>query len=136
MDKINVHNLFPSAKLNNAPLDVKNLYNPKENMKTQKTNLNIERLVSLREERKNRTVEQYDKIFHRCINKVHAANNLGKLNVIYTVPEAIYMHPDYNPYECLDRLNSKLEDNNFETILLIDQISIFISWLNIDKKKK
>ena len=41
-------------------------------------NFNLERLIKLREERKNKVLTQYEKVFGFCLNKITLANNLNK----------------------------------------------------------
>ena len=132
MDKINISNIFPDTKIENSkPLDIYSLYHPENN----KTKIDIERLINLRKERKKKTIEQYDKYFQSCINKIQMANTLGKLSLTYQVPKIVFMYPDYNPYECLEHINRKLEDLKLDTTVVPEFLTIYINWVNIGQKK-
>lgn len=138
MDKISINNLFPTNKYNdydNKPLDVYSLYNHKANKEEQQINMNIDRLISLREERKEKLIREYDRIFKMCMSKIHMANNLNRVFIIYEVPLATSMFPEYRTTECLDRLKKKLNDSCFESKIL-DHKSIFISWENLGELRK
>lgn len=134
MDKININNLFPSSSDDFMPLDVQSLFNLNEQKNRKKINFNIERLIKLREERKNKVLSQYEKVFGFCLNKINLANNLNKLEVIYDIPEAMYGSFEYNQLDCLLYIDNKLKDMGLDT-LLIDNNSLYISWLELGKTK-
>jgi len=129
MDRISINNLFPSSN-DFKPLDVYSLYHTKEQRTTNKINFNIDRLIKLREERKNKIFIQYDKIFNMCLNKINSANNLNKTEIIYDVPDAIYGHVDYNRINCLEYIEQKLKDMCLDTLVLNNK-TIYVSWLNL-----
>lgn len=133
MDQISISNLFPSSS-DFKPLDVYSLYNTKEQRIQNQLNFNIERLVKLREERKNKIFVQYDKIFNACLNKINRANNLHKTEVLFDIPEGIYGHNDYNPLQCIEYIDKKLKDMCLDTLIL--KQSIYISWLNLSDNLK
>lgn len=134
MDKISISNLFPST-YDFQPLDVDNLYNTQDQKTKNKINFNIDRLVKLREERKSKILIQYEKVFNICLNKINLANNLNKTEIVYDVPEAIYGHFDYNINDCVEYIDNKLKNMDFDTLQL--NKSIYISWLNLgDNRKK
>lgn len=136
MDKININNLFPATTLNDfQPLDVQSLFNLNEQKNRKKINFNMERLIKLREERKNKVLSQYEKVFGFCLNKISLANTLNKLEVVYDVPEAMFGSFEYNSIDCLLYIDNKLKDMGFET-LLISNSSLYISWLNLGKAEK
>ena len=132
MDQISISNLFPSSDF--KPLDVYSLYNTKEQRIQNQLNFNIERLVQLREEKKNKIFIQYDKIFNACLNKINRANNLHKTEVLFDIPEGIYGHSDYNPLQCLEYIEKKLQDLCLDTLILKN--SIYISWLKLGDNLK
>lgn len=134
MDKISINNLFPSTN-DFQPLDVNTLCNPQENKIKNKINFNIDRLIKLREERKQKIFIQYDKIFNMCLNKINLANNLNKTETMYEVPEVIYGYFDYNSFACLHYIEDKLRNMNMDTILYNEK-TIYISWLNLEENIK
>ncbi|QKF93940.1 hypothetical protein QKU48_gp0482 [Fadolivirus algeromassiliense] len=135
MDKISINNLFPSTSSDFQPLDVNTLYNPQENKIKNKINFNIDRLIKLREERKQKIFVQYEKIFNMCLNKINLANNLNKTEIIYEVPEAAYGYFDYSSQDCLNYIEERLKNMDLDTLLL-DPKTIYVSWLNLEENKK
>lgn len=133
MDKISISNLFPTSS-DFRPLDVYSLYNTKEQRIQNQLNFNIDRLVKLREEKKNKIFIQYDKIFNMCLKKINRANDLYKTEVIFDIPEGIYGQNDYNPLQCIEYINKKLHDMCLDTLIL--NKSIYISWLNLGENLK
>lgn len=132
MDRISVSNLFPATR-NFEPLNVNNLYNTRDQKTKNKLTFNIDKLIKLREERKQKIFAQYDKIFNICLNKITLANSLNKTEVTYDVPEAVYGHLDYNIIDCIAYINEKLEQMHFDT-LIFEKI-IYVSWLNLEENK-
>jgi hypothetical protein len=129
MDKININNLFPYAN-DFKPLDVYSLYHTRDKQITNKINFNIERLIKLREERKNKILIQYEKIFNMCLKKINTANNLNKTEIVYDVPEAIFGYLEYNRLRCLEYIEKKLKDMHLDALILNNK-TIYVSWLNL-----
>lgn len=134
MDKICINNLFKGAN-DFKPLNVHTLYEIKGNKDKEKVNLNIDRLINLRDERENRIIVQYEKSYNTCLTKITTANELGKTSVVFTVSETVYGYFNYNPIECIKYINSKLEEEKFDTLILNDT-TIYISWLNLGKNRQ
>ena len=134
MDKLSINNLFPS---NNdfGPLDVYSLFNSKKKNKNNQINFNIDKLINLREDRKKKVLEQYEKVFQRCLNKINLVNSLDKFDIIFQVPKWIYGFNDYTSIECLLHLQSNLIKLHFDT-LLISSKSIYISWKDLKKNRE
>ena len=134
MERISINNLFPS---NNTfkPLDVYSLYNTKEQRIKNKINFSIDRLINLREERKKKILEQYDKVFNICLNKINTANNLNKTETIYEVPNGIYGFIDYKPLECVHYIQKKLHDMCLNTLILSENV-LYISWTYLEENIK
>lgn len=130
MDKISVANLFPTNRF--RPLDVNSLYNTRKQREDNKNNFNIDRLIKLREEKKKKIVEEYEKIYNMCLNKITLANNLGNTEVIYEVPDAVYGKLEYNIVDCIAYIINKLDEMKLDTMIF--QKSIYISWLDLPNK--
>lgn len=130
MDKISVSNLFPTNKF--RPLDVNSLYNTRKQKEENSNNFNIDRLIKLREEKKKKIIEEYEKIYKMCLNKITLANNLGNTEVIYEVPDAVYGKLEYNIVDCIAYIINKLDEMKLDTMIF--QKSIYISWLDLPNK--
>lgn len=137
MDKLSIDNLFPCAapREDDKPLDIYSLCNYRDNRVEKKINYNIDRLITLREDRRKKLEEQYTRIFKMCMTKIHLANNLNKTEVIYQVPDIVYRYPEYDPMECLRKLDKKLTDQCFVTHFLPHQM-ISISWEDIEQRRR
>lgn len=131
MEKININNLFPSV-VTDDPLDVHSLFNLEEQKNRKKMNFNLDKLVKLREERKNKVISQYEKVLGFCLNKITLANNMNMLEVIYEIPEVMFGSFEYNPVDCILYINEKLKDMKLDTLIL-DDFSLYISWSNLGK---
>jgi hypothetical protein len=134
MDKININNLFKGAT-EFKPLNVQTLYDVKGNKEKEKFNLNIDRLINLRDERENKVLEQYEKNYNGCLSKITMANELGKTSVVFTVPETVFGYYNYSPTECIKYTNTRLGSEKFDTLVLSDN-SLYISWLNLKKNRE
>jgi hypothetical protein len=133
MEKISIKNLFKeSCKF--GELNVHTLCNVNNNKDKEKVTLNIDRLIHLRDERENRILIQYDKIYHNCLLKITAANEANKTAIVFTVPDALFGHNNYDTSKCIDFIDNKLKEEKFDTLILND-ISIYISWLNLGKNR-
>ena len=134
MDKININNLFPGSSDNYSPLDVESLFNLNEQKNKKKMNFNVERLIKLREERKNKVLSKYEKVFGLCLNKITLANNMNKLEVVYDLPDFMYGSFEYNVFDCLIYIDEKLKNMNLDT-LIINENTLYISWADLGKEK-
>lgn len=135
MDRININNLFSSSTINNKPLDVHSLYNPKENKIKNNIKFNVDRLVNVRDEQERRIYDGYKKIYNMCLNKIDTANSMRKTEIIYEIPRSVFRCPDYSPWECKDYLQKKLRKLDMDTLMMSDHF-MFISWLNIKENRK
>ncbi len=132
MDKININNLFGGT--NNKPLNVHTLYDTKGNKDKEKVSLNIERLINLRDERKNRVLIQYEKTYNSCLNRITTANELNKTDITFVAPESSFGHIDYNVVDCIDYIKRKLDELKLDTLILSES-TLYISWLNLGKNR-
>lgn len=135
MEHINIDNLFlPNNKDKHEPLDVYSLFNTKENKTHSKINFSIEKLMKSNEKNKKKTLQQYQKIYNLCLNKIDMANIHKMTDIIYNVPKAVFRYPLYDPLECLNYIENNLRALYMDTLILSNS-SIFISWANIKENK-
>lgn len=132
MDKICINNLFKTTEF--KPLNVQTLYDVKGNKEKEKFNLNIDRLIHLRDERENKVITEYEKLYNNCIGKITMANELNKTSVVFNAPESVYGYFNYSPIECIKYINAKLENEKFDTLIISDN-KLYISWLNLGKNR-
>jgi hypothetical protein len=133
MDKICINNLFKTTEF--KPLNVQTLYDVKGNKEKEKFNLNIDRLIHLRDERENKVISEYEKMYNNCIGKITMANELNKTSVVFNAPESVYGYFNYSSSECVKYINKKLESEKFDTLIISDN-KLYISWLNLGKNRE
>jgi hypothetical protein len=134
MNNININNIF-SVSHTNKILDVNSLYYPTENIIQTKIDFSIDSLINEREERKKKVIAQYKKTFHRCLIKIKIANKLNKTDIIFNIPDGVFMMPEYSMTECMSYLRQKLGCLYMETYVLSTK-SLFITWINIENNRK
>jgi len=137
MEQLNIKNLFPSSNpvTENKPLSVSTLYNHKENIKQNKIDFTIEKLLDVQEERKKKVIDEYRKSFNLILKKITDANKLGYYDLIFDVPYSAYMCPEYNITDCLDFVERRLRKIYMDTLRMGTR-SIFISWSNLENNRK
>ena len=136
MDKLNVDNLFPSTnKTKNRPLDVYTLYNNRVIQKDKEIEFSIDSLINFREDKKKRAVEHYERIYEMCLDRIAYANKMSKTDIVYRIPLGIYRCPEFLSKECLRIIETRLRKLYLDTLIL-DQSSLFISWMNLAQNKK
>lgn len=132
MDKININNLFKGAEI--KPFNVHTLCDVRNKKEKEKVELNIDRLINIRDERENKVLEHYTKIYESCLKKINAANELLKTSLMFSVPESIFAVPNYDTVNCIEFIETKLKNEKFDT-LVINDTTIYISWLNLGKNR-
>ena len=132
MDHINIGNIFSNGSKveNNNPLDVNSLYNTQKNLEKQKLDFNINKLINVREERRQEVINRYRKVFRICLKKITEANRLNATDIIFEIPKAIFGCTEYNQIECNKYVEKKLKMLYLDTLPLSKK-SLFISWKNI-----
>jgi hypothetical protein len=132
MDHINIGNLFSNGSRvdNYIPLDVNSLYNTQKNLEEQNLDFNINKLINVREERRQEVINKYRKVFRICLKKINEANRLNTTDMIFEIPQAIFGCSEYSQFECINYIEKKLRNLYLDTLPLSKK-SLFISWKNI-----
>lgn len=136
MERLNINNMFPESKIReDKPLDVRSLYYSTEKRRSKKVEFKVEDITKRWEEKRKKVVQQYKKVYNMCLNAIKNSNKMNKFDIVYEVPIAVYMCPDYSSVECLEYIEEKLKKLYLDT-LIINHFSIFISWVNIKENKE
>ena len=145
MDNINIVNLFTSSYCkadSHEPLDVRSLFtfykkcNLKINEDNRKTvDFSVDSLINVRKEKKRMIHNKYKRITDVCLNKIKNANKINQTDIIFNVPLTVFGCNEYNPWGCLDYMEYKLRKLHMDTYIM-SEITIFISWLNIENNMK
>lgn len=134
MHNISINNLFGETE-NNKQLNVYSLCNTKMDKDKEKINLNIDRLIHLRNERKNKVLVHYEKAYESCVRKITEANEINKTDLIHTVLDISSLYPDFSLINCVEHIKNKLDELKLDVVILTHN-TIYISWLNLDKNIK
>ena len=135
MEKLNIDNLFSTKNKISAssePLTVYTLFHPDINKET--NNLNINRLINVREKRKDKIIKEYKKKYIQCYKTIEKLNNLNTYKMVHVVPTVVYDCPDYKPEDCIKYIENKLK-KYYMDILVLSNKSIFISWDNLKENR-
>ena len=128
MDKISVNNLF-NLKDDFRPLSVDNLKGHTNETKQIKPELNFQKMIEHRKEKENKILEQYEKIYNICLNKINVANTHNRTQTVCEIASTVYGHTNYKLADCMLYVINKLESQNLDVIIL--QNSIYISWEHV-----
>ena len=136
MDKININNLFVGANAGKSgEINIKNIFDTNDNYSSSSVKVNIDKMISMKEEKKRKAREQYSKIYGICTNKINDAISVGNSELIFDIPYKVPFVIEYSNVECMEYINEKLKDIDMDTILVSD-VSIFISWRFIEENMK
>ena len=139
MNNININSIFGKNSSNggesNKPLDVHTLFHSGYVKTDAKPRFSVDSLINEREEKKKKVIYQYKRIFHMCLKKIQLANRMNKYEILYEVPEAIFMYPEYNSYDCLKYIDDRVKKLFMDTCILSNK-TIFITWYDIKENKR
>lgn len=135
MDKISVDTLFPNTKIKNRELNVDNLFPPETRLGDNIEYFDADELINENKKKKLEIHKTYRKMLNQCYDDIKYQNSLEKYDTIFSVPEFIFMIPNYNSKECLEYLEKKLRRHYIDTYI-ISETEIFVSWFNIEKNKE
>ena len=116
MNGININNLFldGSNKIKrNDPLTVHSLFNKNTTQNNNDNSFITTKLINERKKRKYQALLEYRRIMKSCISDIDRVNDIGYVNMIFTIPMAIINNVDYNSHECAEYVFHKLKDLSF-----------------------
>lgn len=139
MHSINIDNLFPRSKEKERTtpktIDISTLFHPVAHKDKGYVDFNVDHLLQEQQERKEKIKNEYKRIFNLCLKKIKLANKLDQKDILFDVPESVFMHTKYDPLECLLFIQERLRKLFLDTFIIsINQI--FISWNNVESNKK
>lgn len=136
MHRFSVNSLFPEANCkDDTKLDVENIFDTKKNKLNQEIQFNIDKLISNKEEKQEKVIFEYRKVYNVCLSKITLFNSVHKTDFIYQVPGSVFMMPEYKPYNCLEYIQEKLSKLFIDTIILSEN-KIFISWKDLESNRR
>lgn len=123
MNKINLDLLFPHIKSEEA-LSVNNLYTET------KVPFNTSILVQKKEHRRMKIKNCYKGVLNNCYRNIREANNIGKTDIIFSIPRVMVQNIHYNQSHCQIYIEKKLKELKIDTLRLNDY-QLFITWVTI-----
>lgn len=139
MDKINVNILVPNAQsleetYSNGTFDVNTLANIK-NSNDSTLHFNINSLIKIRKEKREKLLETYIKYYNRCIDKIKLLNNRNISDLFYEVPTNVPDVYGYKSIDCIEFISNKLKTFYMDTYK-INNYTIFVTWKYIEANKE
>jgi len=139
MDKININILVPNAQTieethSNGTLDVNTLANMKKNNDST-THFNIESLIKIRKEKREKLLETYIKYYNRCVDKIKMLNNRNITDLFFEVPMNIPDCYGYKPIDCIEFISNKLKTFYMDTCK-VNNHTLFVTWKYIEANKE
>lgn len=135
MNTININQLFPSENTTkkNGKLDIESLFKglPLNNIK--KNNFSSAQLLEGINDRRVKKLKYFIKCLNSCTKQIEKMDKEGYTDTVFTVPDYVTEIPSYNSNECLDYIIDNLTLQKLD-ILKISNISIFITWSDIELK--
>lgn len=94
-------------------------------------------LIERRKKRAEDLQKQYMMCYKHCWDKIDASDKDGLTETIFEIPSNLPHYPEYSPTDCINMIQTKLRKEEFmDTIILNNDQSIFINWMNIEKNRE
>lgn len=136
MDKININNLFTNANAGRSgEINVRNIFDCDENQSLSTIELNIDRMLEIKEEKRQQAKVQYTKILNLCTQKINDAISIGKNEIIFEIPMYVPLINEYSYSDCMTYLIDKIKKLDMD-IIKVSDLSLFISWAFIEENRK
>lgn len=139
MDKININILVPNDHVrdesySNGTIDVNTLANMK-NSNDNAIHFNIDSLIKIRKEKREKLLETYIKYYNRCVDKIKMLNNRNITDIFFEVPTNVPDCYGYKSIDCVEFISNKLKIFFMDTYK-INNYTLFITWKYIEANKE
>ena len=139
MDKININILVPNDHVrdesySNGTIDVNTLANMK-NSNDNAIHFNIDSLIKIRKEKREKLLETYIKYYNRCVDKIKMLNNRNITDIFFEVPTNVPDCYGYKYIDCVEFISNKLKIFFMDTYK-INNYTLFITWKYIEANKE
>lgn len=136
-----VDQLFPSETNKSGTkgkrLDVNTIFSGTPRDPDVVIDMSHEVLIERRKKRKEELQKQYMLTYQNCWKRIDAADADGLTEVTFEVIAQHPRFPEYSPLDCLMLIQNKLRSEEYmDTIILRDNLSIYINWENIENNKQ
>ena len=139
MESININNLFGKKFNNDSNIDIKRNFSVSNITASNiiKNILNdddiIEKIKINKLTEKKKLNEKYQEIYNQCLVKINNAIDHDLTDIYFCVGDGCFGIKGYNSMECLNHIQKRLREKNFET-LIYSENDIFISWKSLKNK--
>lgn len=103
--------------------------------KKKSVKMEVDDLLRINKERRERKIKLYRKILRDCIMKIKIDDEMRKTDTFFKVDEIVYGHPEYDMDECIEYLIIELKHFLFD-VFRYSSNTIFISWKFTELHKK
>ena len=139
MDKININILVPNDHVrdesySNGTIDVNTLANMK-NSNDNAIHFNIDSLIKIRKEKREKLLVTYIKYYNRCVDKIKMLNNRNITDIFFEVPTNVPDCYGYKSIDCVEFISNKLKIFFMDTYK-INNYTLFITWKYIEANKE
>lgn len=135
-----VDQLFPSETNKSGTrgkrLDINTIFSNTATNPDVVIDMSHEVLIERRKKRKEEIKRQYMLAYQNCWKKIDASDGDGLFETIFEVIDALPQFPEYSSIDCLALIQNKLRTEEYmDTVILKDNLSIYINWENIEANK-
>jgi hypothetical protein len=133
MDKISINSLAgleTNKNINTNTLDINSLANASNNLDS---NFSADQLVKSKQIRREKLLTIYKYYYKSCLDKIKMVNLTDKTDLVYTIPIRNAECPNYSASDCIDYIDSKLQEHKLDT-LKMSKNSLFITWKYLELK--
>lgn len=128
MDKINIANIYGCNKFGASGHIDLNLITDKQ----QKSIFDVKEILKEKEQNRGKIIKNYNELYKACLRKMDITNKvLKKTDMIFSLKDYKTNTVDFNPEECINYIDNKLEDLKVDTYR-IDSNTLFISWFYLE----
>jgi hypothetical protein len=138
--KFTVDQLFPSETNKSGTkgkrLDVNTLFSGTTNNPDVVIDMSHEILIERKKKRADEVQRQYMLSYKNCWEKINSADNDRLTETVFEVLPDLPEFPEYSPIECINLIQDKLRTEYIDTVIMSDNLNIFINWKDIEENKK
>ena len=116
-----------NSNLNSNNIDVESL----SNLKNSKEIFDINMIISIKKQKREKLLETYITYYDRCIEKIKILNKRNICDLFFQVPFYIPDCFEYKPQDCIDFIQNKLKKYYMDSYK-INNNTIFITWKYIE----
>lgn len=91
----------------------------------------VEKIIETKEKKRELLADFMNNQYENCSRKLHIANQLGKTDLLFSVPAYEPEIPAYSSLSCLVYIEKRLRELCYDTII-INKTTIFITWVYIE----